>query len=56
MSFRFAYAGVQVRDLERSLAFDCGSLGIWIRRRETVPETGGERAELESPESPCSSS
>ena len=52
MMYRFSYVGVQVRDLERSLAFYRDALGMTVRRREKVPETGGEWAELESPGSP----
>ena len=49
MRFVFAYVGVQVRDLERSLAFYRDVLGMAVRRRQKVPETQGEWAELETP-------
>ena len=49
MRFRLAYVGIQVRDLARSLAFYQDLLGMQIVRRERVPETGGEWAELRSP-------
>ncbi len=52
MRFTFAYVGVQVRDLERSLVFYRDALGMVIRRREKVPETRGEWVELTSPGSP----
>ncbi len=52
MHYRFAYVGVQVRDLDRSVDFYCSKLGMWLRRREKVPVTGGEWAELMSPGSP----
>ena len=49
MRFRFVYVGVQVRDLDRSIAFYLENLGMRLRRRSRVPETGGEWAELGSP-------
>jgi len=49
MRFRLAYVGIQVRDLPRSLAFYQDLLGMQLARRERVPETGGEWAELRSP-------
>lgn len=52
MRFRFAYVGIQVRDLDRSIAFYRDGLGMQVRSRETVPETHGEWAELRSPDSP----
>jgi lactoylglutathione lyase len=52
MEFRLAYVGVQVRDLDRSVAFYRDVLGMSIGRRERVPETQGEWAELRSPGSP----
>ena len=52
MRYTFAYVGVQVRDLDRSVAFYRDVLGMAVRRRERVPETSGEWAELVSPGSP----
>lgn len=52
MEYRFSYVGVQVRNLDRSVDFYCSKLGMVLRRREKVPETGGEWAELVSPGSP----
>lgn len=52
MNYRFAYVGVQVRDLDRSVDFYCSRLGMWLGKREKVPETGGEWAELTSKGSP----
>jgi len=52
MRYAFAYVGIQVRDLDRSIGFYCGPLGMSLRRREAVPETGGAWAELVSPDSP----
>lgn len=52
MRYTFAYVGLQVRDLERSLAFYRDALGMALHSREKVPETDGEWAELESPGSP----
>ncbi len=52
MRYRFAYVGVQVSDLDRSVDFYCSRLGMWLRKREKVPETGGEWAELTSEGSP----
>jgi lactoylglutathione lyase len=49
MRYTFAYVGIQVRDLDRSIRFYCGPLGMGLRNRERVPETGGEWAELVSP-------
>ena len=49
MRYTFAYVGIQVRDLERSIAFFRDVLGMEQGRRERVPETGGEWAELRSP-------
>jgi lactoylglutathione lyase len=49
MRFQLAYVGIQVRDLARSLSFYQNLLGMEVVRRERVPETGGEWAELRSP-------
>jgi lactoylglutathione lyase len=42
------YVGVQVRDMDRSVAFYRDLLGMDLLRRQEVPETGGEWAELRS--------
>jgi len=49
MRFQLAYVGIQVRDIERSLAFYRDILGMRIVRRARVPETKGEWVELRSP-------
>jgi len=49
MRFRLAYFGIQVRDLDRSIRFYVDALGMTVGRRERVPETGGEWADLRSP-------
>jgi len=51
MRFQLAYVGIQVRDIERSLAFYRDILGMRIVRRARVPETKGEWVELRSPDS-----
>ena len=51
MRYRLAYAGIQVRDLDRSIGFYRDVLGMRVVRRQHVPETRGEWAELRSPES-----
>ena len=48
MRYRLAYVGIQVRDMERSLRFYRDALGMQLLRRERVPETNGEWAELRS--------
>lgn len=52
MRFAFVYVGIQVRDLDRSIDFYRTLLGMELGRREKVPETRGEWAELRSPGSP----
>ncbi len=52
MGYAFAYVGIQVQDLDRSIAFYRDLLGMEVARREKVPETQGEWAELRSPASP----
>jgi len=49
MRFRFSYVGIQVRDVDRSIAFYRDLFGMQVVRREKVLETGGEWAELRSP-------
>jgi len=46
----FAYTGIEVRDLERSIKFYTENLGMRLLRRSKIPETNGEVAELKSPE------
>lgn len=52
MRFQLTYIGIQVRDMDRSIAFYRDLLGMRLIRRTRVPETGGEWAELASPGSP----
>lgn len=49
MRFRLSYVGIQVRDVDRSIAFYRDLFGMQVVRREKVLETGGEWAELRSP-------
>ena len=51
MRYQMAYVGIQVRDMDRSIRFYTASLGMRLGRRQRVPETGGEWAELRSPDS-----
>src|SRR5205809_7083688 len=51
MRFQLAYVGIQVRDIERSLACYRDILGMRIVRRARVPETKGEWVQLRSPDS-----
>ncbi len=48
MRYIHRYAGIQVRDMDRSVAFYRDLLGMEVLRRQKVPETGGEWAELRS--------
>jgi len=48
MRYTLAYVGIQVRDMERSISFYRDVLGMQVVRRQHVPETGGEWAELRS--------
>lgn len=52
MRYTLNYVGIQVRDLERSIAFYRGLLGMQVLRRQKVPETTGEWAELKTKDSP----
>ena len=52
MRYTLTYVGIQVRDIDRSLAFYRDLLGMRLLRRNKVPETSGEWAELQSPDSP----
>lgn len=49
MRYQMAYVGIQVRDMDGSIRFYTGALGMRLGRRQRVPETGGEWAELRSP-------
>ncbi len=48
MRYKLTYFGIQVRDMDRSLRFYCDVLGMQLARRQPVPETDGEWAELRS--------
>jgi len=52
MRYTLTYVGIQVRDMDTSLAFYRDVLGMTVHRRTRVPETGGEWAELQSDGSP----
>ncbi len=49
MRYTLGYFGIQVRDMERSIGFYRDVLGMEVRSRSSVPETGGEIADLKSP-------
>jgi lactoylglutathione lyase len=51
MRYTFAYVGIQVRDLDRSIAFYRDLLGMEVVRQAMVPETQGAWAELRTPDS-----
>jgi lactoylglutathione lyase len=46
MRFRFVYTGVRVRDMERALRFYTEGVGMRLKERVKIPETGGEVATL----------
>ncbi len=48
MRYTLAYVGIQVRNIERSISFYRDVLGMRLVRRQRVPETDGEWAELRS--------
>ena len=48
----FTYTGIRVRDLDRSIAFYCSLLGLVLRKRRDVPETGGAWASLLNADGP----
>jgi len=48
MRYTLVYVGIQVRDMDRSISFYRDVLGMQVVRRQHVPETGGEWAELRS--------
>src|SRR2546428_10829199 len=48
MRYTLAYVGIQVRNLECSISFYRDVLGMRVVRRQRVPETDGEWAELRS--------
>lgn len=52
MRYTLSYVGIQVRDMDASISFYRGVLGMTVRRRTSVPETNGEWAELQSEGSP----
>ncbi len=51
MQARFRYTGIRVRDLDRSLAFYTGVLGMRVIGQGTMPH-GGRYVHLRSPRSP----
>ncbi len=51
MRATFHYTGIRVRDLERSLAFYTGTLGMKVIGRGTMPH-GGRYVHLRTPRSP----
>lgn len=51
MRARFRYAGIRVRDLDRSLAFYTGLLGMRVTGQGTMPH-GGRYVHLRTPGSP----
>ncbi len=51
MRATFHYTGIRVRDLERSLAFYTGALGMKVIGRGTMPH-GGRYVHLRTPRSP----
>ncbi len=51
MRARFHYTGIRVRDLERSLAFYTGALGMKVIGRGTMAH-GGRYVHLRTPRSP----
>jgi len=52
MRYTLTYVGVQVRDLDRSIAFYRDLLGMELLHRERVAETSGEWAEMKSRDAP----
>lgn len=48
MQFTFAYTGIRVQDLDRSVAFYSKVLGLKLLGRSKIPKTGGEVASLAS--------
>ncbi|MFQ5907428.1 MAG: VOC family protein [Thermoplasmata archaeon] len=44
--FTFTYTGIRVRDMDRSIAFYRGVLGMQLFDRSEMPETNGEVAAL----------
>lgn len=46
MRFTWLYTGLRARDLEATIAFFRDGLGMKVRERSKVPETGGEIVEL----------
>ncbi len=48
MRYTLGYVGIQVREMKRSIEFYRDVLGMELRSRSKVPETGGEIADLKS--------
>jgi lactoylglutathione lyase len=51
MRYTLGYFGIQVRDMDRSIAFYCEVLGMELLGRSKVAETAGEIADLKSKDS-----
>ena len=51
MRYTLGYVGIQVRDMDRSIAFYRDALGMEVLGRSKVPETAGEIADLKSKDS-----
>jgi lactoylglutathione lyase len=48
MTFRFAYTGIRVKDMDESIRFYTEVLGMTLVERDTTPPTKGEVATLRS--------
>lgn len=48
MQFRWTYTGLRVQDLDAALAFYVEGLGMRVRYKQRIPETGGRIVELVS--------
>ena len=49
---QFAYTGIEVKDMDRSIQFYRDALGMELLDRHSIPETRGEVAALKSKDSP----
>jgi lactoylglutathione lyase len=48
MELAWRYTGIRVRDLDKALRFFCDGLGMRVRYRQRIKETGGTMVELVS--------